>query len=87
MNRHPTNAKPHGGNRGASIERKGNRVYLASLSALYGDHLRLAIAATDEIRNHLRDYADTTDTPAWEAVEAADLLDSVADLLGKAVQP
>ena len=34
MNR--TNEKPHGGNRGASIERKGNRAYLASLSALYG---------------------------------------------------
>lgn len=37
MIRHPTNAKPHGGNRGASIERKGNRDHVASLSALYGN--------------------------------------------------
>ncbi|HEY8682044.1 MAG TPA: CHC2 zinc finger domain-containing protein [Rhodanobacter sp.] len=36
MKRHPTNTKPHGGNRGAGIERKGNPAYLASLSALYG---------------------------------------------------
>ena len=36
MNYHPTNTKPHGGNRGASIENKGNPAYLASLSALYG---------------------------------------------------
>jgi hypothetical protein len=37
MNRHPTNTKPHGGNRGASIERKGNPAYLATVSALYGN--------------------------------------------------
>jgi hypothetical protein len=30
------NTKPHGGNRGADIEHKGNRAYLASLAALYG---------------------------------------------------
>jgi DNA primase (bacterial type) len=36
MNRHPTNTKPHGGNRGEGIERKGNRAYLATVSALYG---------------------------------------------------
>ena len=32
----PRNAKPHGGNRGASIERKGNPAYLAALGQLYG---------------------------------------------------
>lgn len=49
--------------------------------------LRLAMLAADEVRQHLRDYADTTDRPAWEAVQAADLLDTVADMLAKAVQP
>jgi hypothetical protein len=37
MNRHPTNTKPQAGGLGASIERKGNRVYLATVSALYGN--------------------------------------------------
>jgi len=46
----------------------------------------LASGATDDSRNHLRKYADATDTPAWEVVEAADLLDRVVDLLDKAVQ-
>lgn len=36
MMRAPRNTKPHGGNRGASIEHKGNRAYLATVSALYG---------------------------------------------------
>jgi len=36
MNRHTTYAKPHGGNRGASIERKGNPAYVAALDQLYG---------------------------------------------------
>jgi len=36
MNGRPRNAKPHGGNRGAGIERKGNQSYLAAVSALYG---------------------------------------------------
>jgi len=49
--------------------------------------IRLAIGATDDSRNHLRDYADATDNPSWEVVEAADLLDAVADLLAKAVAP
>lgn len=49
--------------------------------------LRMAMFAIDEVRQHLIDYADTTDRPAWEAVEAANLLDAVAELLAKAVQP
>jgi hypothetical protein len=36
MNQHPTNAKPHGGNRGVGIERKGNPAYVAALGQLYG---------------------------------------------------
>lgn len=49
--------------------------------------LRLAMLATDEVRQHLREYADATDRPAWEAVQAADLLDTVAELLAKAGTP
>lgn len=49
--------------------------------------LHLAMLAADEVRQHLRDYADATDRPAWEAVQAADLLDTVADLLAKAGTP
>ncbi|HKR77508.1 MAG TPA: hypothetical protein VJR95_12680 [Rhodanobacter sp.] len=49
--------------------------------------LRLAMLAADELRKHLLDYADTTDKPAWEVVEAADLSDTVADLLAKAGTP
>ena len=56
MNRHPTNAKPHGGNRGASIEHKGNRAYLASLSALYGSATRAGISAS--AHNVLADFLD-----------------------------
>ncbi|EIL88671.1 hypothetical protein AB7849_05020 [Rhodanobacter sp. 115] len=47
--------------------------------------LRLAVLATDEVRQHLREYADATHRPAWEAMHAANLLDTVADLLDKAV--
>jgi hypothetical protein len=49
--------------------------------------LRLAMLAVDEVRQHLREYADATDRPAWEAVQAADLLDTVAELLAKAGTP
>jgi hypothetical protein len=48
--------------------------------------LRFAIAATDLVCNRLRDYADATDAPRHEAVEAADLMDRVADLLHTAVR-
>lgn len=55
MNRPVRNAKPHGGNRGAKIERKGNRTYLASLSALYGG--RAAARIPDNWRDRLPDPA------------------------------
>lgn len=48
--------------------------------------LHLVMLAADEVRLHLCEYADVTDCPAWEAVQAADLLDTVADLLGKAAE-
>jgi hypothetical protein len=49
--------------------------------------LRLAMLAADDLRQHLHDYAQATDRPAFEAVQAADLLDAAADLLAKAVMP
>lgn len=55
MNRPARNAKPHGGNRGAGIERKGNRAYLASLSSLYG--ARAAARIPDNWRERLPDPA------------------------------
>ena len=83
----PRNMSADAGKQGANFEGETSAAFLAALSIPYGDHLQLAIAAADDIRNHLRDYADATDTPAWEVVEAADLLDSVADLLGNVVEP
>lgn len=47
--------------------------------------LRLAMLAIKDVRKPLQDYADETDEPAWEAVEAADLLDTVSKLLEGAV--
>ena len=80
------NERPRVRGRGG-IERKGSRECLDRVSALYGDPLCLAQLAADDLRQHLRDYADATDNPSYEAVEAADLLDAVADLLAKAMQP
>lgn len=40
--------------------------------------LRLAMLSADEVRKHLREYADTTDRSAWEAEQAAGLLDKAA---------
>lgn len=51
---------------------------------LYSDHLRAAALAADDLRNHLRDYADGTDEPVPAAVEAADWVDVVVDLLAEA---
>ena len=48
--------------------------------------LRIALLAADEVRQHLREHADATDRPTWEAVKAADLLDTVAHLLDKALE-
>lgn len=47
---------------------------------------RVAMLAADEVRRDLRECADATDRPAWEALQAADLLETVADPLGKAAK-
>lgn len=48
--------------------------------------LCLALAGVDAARAQLDRYALKTDTPAWQAVDAADALDSAHDLLAKAVR-
>ena len=77
----PGKWKPDAGGRRASDA-------ISVLRALYGRRndtgtiaLTLAARAVSDARLHLGTYADGTDAPACEAVEAADLLDAVADLL------
>lgn len=48
-------------------------------------HLSLALAAVDAARAQLDRYALATDTPAWQAVDAADALDTARASLTKAV--
>lgn len=48
-------------------------------------HLSLALAGMDAARAQLDRYALATDTPAWQAVDAADALDTARALLAKAV--
>jgi putative DNA primase/helicase len=52
------NEKPHAGGRGASIERKGNRAYLATLSALYGSATRAGTTASPCHRDARADFLD-----------------------------
>lgn len=47
--------------------------------------LRLATLAAGEVRQYIHEYADCTDRPIFEAVQVADLLDSVITLLERAV--
>ena len=49
------------------------------------DALSLALAAVDGARQQLNRYASATDEPAWQAVDAADLLDVVSRLIAEAV--
>lgn len=49
--------------------------------------LRIAMLAASEKRQHLCEYADATDRPACEAVQAADLPDTVAELLARLELP
>jgi len=42
------------------------------------DTLCLALAAIDAARQQLNRYATAIDAPAWQVVDAADLLDAVA---------
>jgi hypothetical protein len=48
---------------------------------LYSEHFRLAAHAANDACNHMRDYADSTDDPLPEAIEVADSLDAITDLL------
>ena len=48
-------------------------------------HLALALADVDAARARLDRYALATDAPAWQAVDAADALDTARALLAKAV--
>ena len=49
------------------------------------DTLCLALAAVDAARQQLNRYATATDAPAWQIVDAADLLDVVAACVADAV--
>ena len=49
------------------------------------DTLCLALAAIDAARQQLNRYATATDAPAWQVVDAADLLDVVAAGVADAV--
>jgi len=46
----------------------------------------LALAAVDAARAQLARYAFATDSPAWQAVEAADQLDAAHDALAGLVR-
>lgn len=47
--------------------------------------LCLALAAIDAARQQLNRYATATDAPAWQMVDAADLLDAAAAAVADAV--
>ncbi|TAL89482.1 MAG: hypothetical protein EPN69_13365 [Rhodanobacter sp.] len=49
------------------------------------DTLCLALAAIDAARQQLNRYATATDAPAWQVVDAADVLDMVAAGVADAV--
>lgn len=49
------------------------------------DKLCLAWASVDAARQQLCLYANATDLPLWIVVDAADMLDEVADFLSGAV--
>ena len=49
--------------------------------------LILALTATDAACGQLSRYAGMTDSPAWGAVEAADLLDAARVTLARVVTP
>lgn len=49
------------------------------------DTLCLALAAVNAARQQLSRYAAAIDTPAWRAVDAADLLDAAAACVADAL--
>jgi hypothetical protein len=59
---------------------------LNSRCALYVNPLHHAALAIDDVHSHLRANTNSTDAPVGGAVQAADLLDVIADLLECGVQ-
>jgi hypothetical protein len=86
MSTFPGNEKPRAVRRRAS----DNTGAWASASGGHAtadarDTLCLALAAIDAARQQLNRYATATDAPAWQVVDAADLLDAVAAGVADAV--
>ena len=86
MSRHHENEKPRAvrrramDNTGAWASASGGHA-----TADARDTLCLALAAIDAARQQLNRYATATDAPAWQVVDAADLLDAVAAGVADAV--
>lgn len=79
MNRRPGNEKPRTGRRrGLSNTETWASTGRSRANAEVRDRLCLALAAVNAARQQLSRYASATDTPAWRAVDAADLLDAAA---------
>jgi len=74
------------GTQGAGANTQAS-IYGAERSPEEPATLILALTATDAARGLLSRLADLTDTPAWEVVEAADLLDAARLMLARVVKP
>jgi len=86
MNRHHENETPRAVRRRA-WDNTGTWASTSGCDATAdaGDTLCLALAAIDAARQQLNRYATATDAPAWQVVDAADLLDVVAAGVADAV--
>lgn len=86
MNRCPGNEKPCAVRRRA-MDNTGTWASTSHHDATgeARDTLCLALAAVDAARQQLNRYATATDAPAWQIVDAADLLDVVAAYVADAV--
>lgn len=86
MNRYPGHEKPRAvrrralNNTGAWASASGR-----DTTADAHDTLCLALAAIEAARQQLNRYATATDAPAWQVVDAADLLDTAAACVADAV--
>ena len=79
MNRSPRNETPRAVKRRAFDNTEAwASASVDHVSAEARDTLCLALAAIDAARQQLHRYAAATDSPAWQVVDAADLLDVVA---------
>lgn len=86
MNRSPRHEKPRAVRRRA-MDNTGTWASASGghATADASDTLCLALAAVDAARQQLNRYAAATDAPAWQVVDAADLLDRVAARMADAV--